>query len=160
MAEYTASCFTITMLPTNPTGIVHPEAHGFIVGKVRQTRVRIALDNAASAVTYPAGGAPLPSWNATTRGTNGDPSYGMRRNLSHLIPIGEEHASVSRANDVLWKFAPSGAGPGSMRAYQSQQPTTFPAAAGATELKEVPTTWSATLLTDKTPSWEFVAVGW
>ena len=160
MVAYSASCFTITMLPTNPTGIVHPEAHGFIVGKVRQTRVRVALDNAASGVVMGAGGAPLPSWNATTRGSNGDPSYGMRRNLSHLIPIGEEQPTVSRAEDVLWKYAPTGGGgAGTMRAYQ-QRGVSGQSAEVVTMFKEVATTWSATLMTDKTPSWNFIAVGW
>ena len=158
MAEYTVTCLTLTMLPTNPTGIVHPESHGFIEGKRRTTRVRVALDNAASDVTYPAGGIALPSWNATGPAANGNGiSYGMRRNLSYLIPVAEAHPTVSRANDVVWKYSSSGAA-GALRAYQGQYTTA--GAGGATEIKEVPTTWSATLLTDKTPSWEFLAVGW
>ena len=153
MAEYTVTCLTLTMLPTNPTGIVHPESHGFIEGKRRTTRVRLALDNAASGVTYPAGGIALPSWNATGPAANGNGiSYGMRRNLSYLIPVAENHPSVSRVNDVIWKYAASG-GAGALRAYHRVSGT-------VSGMQEVPTTWSATLMTDKTPSWEFLAVGW
>lgn len=161
MAEYTVTCLTLTMLPTNPTGIFHPEAHGFIEGKRRTTRVRVALDNAASAVTYPAGGIALPSWNATGPAANGNGiSYGMRRNLSYLIPVAEAQPTVSRAEDVLWKYSSSGGGgAGSLRAYQ-QRGVSGQANEIVTMFKEVATTWSATLMTDKTPSWEFIAVGW
>ena len=163
MVALSASCWTVDMLPTNTSAsIIHPEAHGFIVGKVRQTRVRLTLNNAASGLVYPPGGVPLPTFNATTPA--GESSYGMRRNLSHLIPVGESMASVSRRVDVIWKYAPSG-GIGVMRAFMSKY-TVPTALAGTnpsvhvTEMEEAPTTWSATLLTDKTPSFEFIAVGW
>lgn len=154
MAELTASCWTIDMLPTNASAsIIHPDVHGFITSKVRTTRVRATLNNGASGLTYPAGGIPLPTFAATTPA--GEPSYGMRRNLSYLIPIGEQMASVSRAEDVLWKYVPSGGGAGGAGAMRA-----FHDVSTATHFVEVPTTWSATLLTDKEPSFEFEAKGW
>lgn len=159
MAELTASCWTIDMLPTNASAsIIHPDIHGFILGKIRQTRVRASLNNAATDLVYPAGGIPLPTFNATTPA--GEPSYGMRRNLSYLIPYGEQFTSVSRAQDVLWKYAPSS---NAMRGFQAryEEATTFSAnrVAVVTEMVELPTTWTPTQGTD-TPSFEFVAIGW
>lgn len=156
MADLTASCWTIDMLPTNASAsIIHPDVHGFITGKLRTTRVRASLNNAATDLVYPAGGVPLPTFNATTPA--GEPSYGMRRNLSYLIPVAEVQPSVSVANAVVWKYAASG-GAGAMRAYH-QRGVSGQANAIVTELIEVPTTFKITTL-DDLPAFEFQCIGW
>jgi len=130
-----------------------PRRYGYVVGKVRRTDVRLDLDQAGTDLVYPSvGGIPLPTWAVST--AKGDTSYGMHRNLTYIIMRGEGFNNTVHANEVLWKYEPSGH---AIRGFMGQYTTAGPG--GATELKELPTTWKVTVLPN-TLSFYFEAVGW
>jgi hypothetical protein len=82
MGAITATDCRISLLPTaNPAGAQPNQV--LILGKQKQVRFKVEI-SATKALTYPSsGGIPLPTWNLS--GGNGDVSYGMVRNVSHVI---------------------------------------------------------------------------
>ena len=159
MANLTATCWTINILPTLVTGDFGrggpPERHGTIIGKQRHVRVRMDLNNMASDLVYPSGGGlPLPTFN-TTAGGPGDLSWGMRRNIDYITIYGVK-PSVTRGiiSDVLWRYSPS---EHSIHGYVAQS---LSAVGGATELAELPTSWLPTTEAGHGHSIYANVVGW
>jgi hypothetical protein len=155
MAAYTASGWTVNILPTLVTGSQDWRRQGWIMGKQRRVRVRMDLSNATDGALYPSsGGIPFPSHRATTPG--GDSSYGMVQHLDYLIAYGEGFTNSGlESNRVLWKYSPTAH---AIRGFVGQYTTA--GVGGPTELTELPTTWGVSLAAASGLSLYFEAVGW
>ena len=159
MANLTATCWTINILPTlTATQAARggpPERHGYIIGKQRHVRVRMDLNNMGTDLVYPSGGGiPLPTIN-TTAGGLGDMSWGMRRNIDY-IQIYSVKPSVTRGiiSDVMWRYCVS---EHSIHGYGAQSVS---AVGGPTELAELPTSWLPTTEAGHGHSIYANVVGW
>ena len=156
MAAYTATGWTVNILPTVPaTGGQDWRRQGWVAGKQRRVRVRMDLDNATNGAVYPSSeDIPFPTWNTT--GIAGDSSYGMVQHLDYLISYGEGFTNSGRElNRIVWKYAPTS---NSLRGFVGQYTTA--GAAGPTELVELPTTWGVSLAAASGLELYFEAVGW
>lgn len=158
MAAISATDVRISLLPTaSPAGAQPNQV--IIQGKQKVVRFKAEI-SATKGLTYPSsGGIPLPTWNLS--GGAGDVSYGMVRNLSHVIfnDLGNAVlASDPNQTQALFKYDSVGH---VIRGFWETH-TTSAANPSATGFAELPTTWKPSMGTRAGQPLTFygVAYGW
>jgi hypothetical protein len=145
----------VSLLPTaDPAGVQPNQVT--IQGKQKVVRARFSI-SATKALTYPSsGGIPLPTWNLPSG--NGDVSFGMVRNVSHVV-FYDYPGKPSAGGGVMWRYDSSNH---TIRGFGPNNVTTFPAAANVTGMSELPTTWSPSFGNPSGSSLDFYAMvyGW
>ena len=131
MVAYSATDWTITLLPTQGTASGAPQARGIIMGKQRTQRARMTLKSNGG--LYPSGGVgiPMPTYGATSPGN----TYGMVRNVDYVSIYAYPDGNTA---GIVWQHTASSPGANRLRGYW-QGPTTL---AGVSHLPELPTTWA------------------
>jgi len=143
MAAIAVTDVQIHILPTaNPAGAQSADQIIY-VGKMKMSRVKFSI-SATKALTYPSsGGIPLPTFNATQK--NGDSSFGMVRNVSHINFYsmgGGYHPSAANRSEVHWKYDARNHVIRGHWITNLASNATLPDATGMTEL---PTTWKPSM---------------
>jgi hypothetical protein len=138
MAAIAVTDVRVELLPTaNPAG-AQPADQVVIMGKLKMSRVRFSI-SATKGLAYPSsGGIPLPTFKAA--GINGDSSFGMVRNVSHVkfYDLGSAVAPTDpNQTQALFKYDATNH---VIRGFWESHATSTPNAS-ATGFVELPTTW-------------------
>jgi len=132
--------------------------HGNIIGKQREQRLMLTLDNNTTDDAYPTSGGIQLSTAAS--------DWGMKRNIDYVVMTGYGYHSgptgpVTLAPLWVHNRPPTGPTPGFLRGFAA-----LATGAGATSMAtmragfpELPTTWTATL-SPRTHAFYFIARGW
>lgn len=157
MANIAATDVAISLLPTRSAtnlGSVHPVD---TIGKQHVVLARLSI-SATAGLAYPSsGGIPLPTRGLATG--PGDNSYGMVRNVSHLIIV-DAPMRPSSTRAVVWRYDQANH---AIRGYQAPG---FASGIGPTEgqtatgLSELPTTWKPSFGAVTGSSLDFIVQVW
>lgn len=138
MAVIAVTDVQVELLPTADPAGAQPADQVMILGKMKMSRVRFTI-SATKALSYPSsGGIPLPTWKAAG---NGDTSFGMVRNVSHVefyqMGVASHPSQAANRTDVVWKYDSENH---VIRGFWETHATST-ANASATGFVELPTTW-------------------
>lgn len=163
----TATAFSYVLLPTVGsvvtsagvnTNVGAGGGHGVIIGKQRETRLKVILNNASDLAAYPtSGGIPLSTSPA---------DWGMIRNVDYVIMTGHGYdgnpsGPITNAPLFVHQSPPTGGPAGSIRGFGALITGAGPSAFATMRagFPELPTTWTPTLGAQN-HSFYFIARGW
>jgi hypothetical protein len=162
MALMQVSDALVLPLPTKGTtaggGSLHP---GYVIGKIREVRIRVDY-SATESLAYPSsGGIPLPTYGTAVSliKVGADASYGMVRNLDYLQLDGWSGGpSGTPGNRIHWQW---NINDHALRGY-AETGATSTADAAPTFMGELPTTWNVSEASGSAThiSFFFTARGW